>query len=134
MKSNIEIKDFFYALLHDSALKQAVATNGGELYRDQRPTNSGKEDIVIAVLDGLSGQIQTAVIEVNVYVPDVSRGDDKIEDTLRLRTLARMAIEQLENFNDGEYCFNIEKQTCFKVDGVDEHCINTQINLVITNF
>lgn len=134
MKSDIELKDFLYTFIKGSALELAVAANGGELYKDQRPTNSGKEDIVISVLDGLNGQIQNAVINVNIYVPDVSRNVDKIENTPRIRILSRVAIELLETSNDGECRFHIEKQTCFKVEGADEHCINNKIKLEITNF
>lgn len=140
MKSDIEIKDFIYTYIKGSALELAVAANGGALYRDRRPSDSGKEDVLISVQDepngqnGVNGQIQRAVIHVNIYVSDVSRGVDKIENTSRLRTLSRIAIELLETYNDGECRFTIEKQTCFKVDGADEHCINNKLKLEITNF
>lgn len=134
MKSDIEIKDILYKVIKGSVLEEAITLNGGKLYKTQRPTNSNKEDIIISVLDGLNGQIQDAVINVNIYIQDVKRGNDIVENEPRIRELSRLAINLLEVFNDGDYRFEIEKQRCFKVNGVDEHCINNRILIEITNF
>lgn len=131
MKSDIEIKDILYQIIKGSSLELAIT---GELYKNQRPTDSDKEDIVISVLDGLVGQIQSSVINVNIYVRDVARGDDMIENEPRIRELSRLAISTLEDVSGGEYRFSIEKQQCLKVEGIQEHCINNKINLQITNF
>ncbi|MEG2771982.1 MAG: hypothetical protein RR960_06535 [Alistipes sp.] len=131
MKSDIEIRDLLYKAIKGSALEKAVS---GKLYKTERPTNSGVEDIVISILDGLNGQIQDAVINVNIYVQDVNRGADTVENEPRIRELSRLAILLLEEVDDGDYHFEIEKQKCFKVNGVDEHCINNRIKLQITNF
>lgn len=131
MKSDIEIKDILYQIIKGSSLELAIT---GELYKNQRPTDSDKEDIVISVLDGLVGQIQSSVINVNIYVRDVARGDDMIENEPRVRELSRLAISTLEDVSGGEYRFSIEKQQCLKVEGIQEHCINNKINLQITNF
>lgn len=134
MKSDIEIKDILYRVIKGSVLEESVAINGGVLYKNQRPTNSDKEDIVISVLDSLGGQIQDAVINVNIYVQDVARGLDMIENEPRIRELSRTAIDLLENYNGGDYLFAIEKQSCLKVDSANEHCINNRIKLTINNF
>lgn len=131
MKSDIEIKDILYQIIKGSSLELAIT---GELYKNQRPTDSDKEDIVISVLDGLVGQIQSSVINVNIYVRDVARGEDMIENEPRVRELSRLAISTLEDVSGGEYRFSIEKQQCLKVEGIQEHCINNKINLQITNF
>lgn len=131
MKSDIEIKDILYQIIKGSSLELAIT---GELYKNQRPTDSDKEDIVISVLDGLVGQIQSSVINVNIYVRDVARGDDMIENEPRVRELSRLAISTLEDVSGGEYRFSIEKQQCLKVEGIQEYCINNKINLQITNF
>lgn len=131
MKSDIEIKDILLGVIDGSELHNAVS---GGLYKDQRPTNSGKEDIIISILNGLNGEIQTAVINVNIYVPDVARGNDTIENAPRIRLLSKLAYELLEDYVAGDYRFEIEKQQCFKVNGIDEHCINNRILIEITNF
>lgn len=134
MKSDIEIKDILFGIIKGSELELAVAANGGELYKDQRPTNSTKEDIVISILEGLNGQIQSSVINVNIYVADIDRNGDWIENSARLRELSRLAINLLETHNGGDYRLEMEMQKCFKVEGVAEHCINNKIKLLITNF
>lgn len=131
MKSDIEIKDILLGVIDGSELHNAVS---GGLYRDQCPTNSGKEDIIISVLDGLNGQIQNAIINVNIYVQDVARENDTIENAPRIRLLSRLAYELLEEHVTDGYRFGIEKQQCFKVNGIDEHCINNRILIEITNF
>lgn len=134
MKSEIEIKDILYRVIKGSALEESVAFNGGALYKTQRPSNSGKEDIVISVLDGLNGQFQDAVINVNIYVQDVHRELDMIENESRIRELSRLAIELLESYNGGDYLFEIEKQKTLRVETSNEHCINNRIKLTINNF
>lgn len=134
MKSDIEIRDILYNAIKDSALEQSVVNTGGKLYKNQRPANSGREDIVISVLDGLSGQLQSSVINVNIYVQDVARGEDMIENETRVRELSRLAVELMEDFTEGDYRFKIEKQLCLKVEGVDEHCINNKVVLTILNY
>lgn len=134
MKTDIEVKDVLYQAIKGSPLEQAVISTGGTLYKNQRPANSGKEDIVISVLDGLSGQSQNAVLNVNIYVQDVARGEDMIENEPRIRELSRIAVELMEDFTESGYRFKIEKQLCLKVEGVDEHCINNKVVLTILNY
>lgn len=133
MKSDIEIRDLVYNAIKDSALEQAVVSAGGKLYKSQRPANSGREDIVISVLDGSNGQPQSAVLDVNIYVKDTAQGDDMTENEPRVRELSKLAIELMEDFTEGDCRFGIEKQLCFKVEGVDEHCINNKVLLTILN-
>lgn len=134
MKSEIEIKDIIYRHIKGSALEESIIANGGKLLKTSRPTNSGKEDIIISVLDGINGQFQDAVVNVNIYTQEVKRGNDTVENEPRIRELSRMAIELLEGFNGGSYLFSIKRQRCFKVEGAKEHCINNEITIKITNF
>lgn len=128
MKSNTEIKDILFSILKGSELHREVKSRGGEIYTDARPTNSGKEDITILVLDGLvGGDSQELVLNINCYVPDVHRGKQLVEDTSRVRHLSRLAINLLEDYTTCDYRFHIEKQQVFKVKGADEHCINTRL-------
>lgn len=134
MNSNAEIKDVVYALIKGSPLEIAITSTGGSLYKDQRPTNSGKEDIVISVLDGLNGEFQELILNVNVYVRDLDRGNDKIENAARIKQLSRLAIDLLEEYYGNDCRLTIEKQLVLKVEGVDEHCINNKILFTQINF
>lgn len=131
MRSDIEIKDLLFGIIDGSELQKAVS---GKLYKDQRPANSGAEDIVISVFDGLNGQIQNAIVNVDIYVQDSNRENEMIENTPRTRVLSKLAYELLEDYVTCDYRLEIEKQQCLKVEGVDEHFINNKINLEILNF
>lgn len=130
MKSNTEIKDILFSILKGSELHREVKSRGGDIYTDARPTNSGKEDITILVLDGLvGGDSQELVLNINCYIPDVHRGKQLVEDTPRVRRLSRLAINLLEDYTTCDYRFHIEKQQVYKVNGADEHCINNRLLL-----
>lgn len=129
MKSDAEITDILYSILNNSDLYNEVKSRGGDLYADERPTNSRKEDITISVLDGLVGKdSQENVVNINIYVPDVPRDNQMIIDKPRVRNLSRLAINLLEEFTVSEYRFFIEKQKVYKVNGADEHCINNRLS------
>lgn len=134
MKSNAEVKDLVFALIKGSNLERAIAIIGGALYKDQRPTNSDKEDIVISVLDGLNGEFQELILNVNIYVHDLDRDNDKVENAPRIRQLSKLAIDLLEEYYSDDCRLKIEKQLVFKVEGVDEHCINNKILFTQINF
>lgn len=74
MKSDAEITDILYSILKGSDLHREVLSRGGKLYTDERPKNSGKEDITILVLDNLvGGDSQENVVNINIYVPEIGR-------------------------------------------------------------
>lgn len=128
MKSNTEIKDILYTILKESELYREIASRGGNVYTDARPTNSGKEDITILILDSLAGgDSQEFVPNINIYVPDIARDKQMIEDTTRIRHLSRLAIDLFEDCTASEYQFTLESQPVFKVNGADEHCINNRL-------
>lgn len=132
MKSDIEIKDIVYEVIKGSELEQTIIASGGKVYKLQRPATSNKEDIVISVSDGLNGQIQSAVVEVDIYVPYSTT--EILEDETRIRDLTSLAANLLEDKVKDDFRFTIEKQIYKKVDGKDEHCINNRLTLQTLNY
>lgn len=131
MKSDAEIKSIFYSLLSRSKLSETIS---GKVYKIPRPKNSDKEDITINILDGSNGQFQEAVVNVNIYVPDAQYEDDAFDaDEIRIRELSDLSIELLDGYATGKYRMNIEKQPVFKVEGVNQHCINNRVLFTIKN-
>ena len=131
MKSDIEIKDIIYSIIKGSPLEMTVS---GKLYKDSRPTNSGKEDILISVLDGLNGLYQEAIVNVNIYTQDQKRGVDNIEHSARIRALSRLAIDLLDGCITGKYRVVVKKQRTFEVKATSEHATNIQLSLTYKNF
>ena len=131
MKSDIEIKDILYAIIKGSTLEGAV---NGELYKDSRPTDSGKEDIVISVLEGDNGLYQQMVVNVNIYTQDLKRGTDNIENSVKIRSFSRLAIDLLDGCITEKYRITVKKQNTFKVKDISEHATNIQLSLTYKNF
>lgn len=129
--TDIDIKDDLYLWINESALAGMVS---GKVYKDLRPLNSDKEDIIIAVLARDAGyQIQEATVNVNIYVPDIRRGQGAIEDSARLRTLCAEAAELFEYRHTGDSICELSSQEVIKANGIDWHVINNRLRIRFNN-
>ena len=129
--TDIDIKDEVYAWVNASGLAGMVS---GRVYKDQRPMNSDKEDITIAVIARNAGyQIQEATVNVNVYVPDIRRGQEAIENTARLRELCSEAASLFEYRHTGDTIISLSRQEVSKVNGIDWHIINNRLSIRYNN-
>ena len=110
MTSSNEIKTIIYKIIKGSPLENEIISKGGSLYRNSRPTNSNKEDIVISVLANRNAQFQMAYVNVNIYVPDIRRDNDYIEDETRTKILQKKAIDLFKEIVHNDYKIEIESQ------------------------
>lgn len=150
MKTEIDIRNDIYNYLKDSALDRAIT---GKLCKGVRPTLSdrgkaykptgvrsravgiasplatktGTEDITIQILANQCAQMQTATINVNIYVSDLFRETWYEEDTKRLGELSRITAELLSVHQGAGFRFVLDSQTIFAVSSTNEHCINNQL-------
>lgn len=74
MKTASQVQSDVIALLENSPLSRAVT---GSIYRgtpesSYRPRDSKKEDIVVIFTAGETGEIQSGVVTIQIYVPDVA--------------------------------------------------------------
>lgn len=131
IRTDIDIKDDVFALVQGSELSDAIT---GSVYKDQRPLNSEKEDIIISMIARDAGyQIQQAEVNVNIYVPDITRDLDKIENTIRLRQLSSIAISLFEYVHRGDMILSLSSQEIIKVNGLDWHVINNRLRIYYNN-
>lgn len=127
MKSDIGIKDDLYRLIKQSRL--AMAVTGNICKAGVRPKGSDTEDVVISVVANLNGQIQEAVVNVNIYVADTIKADGQNqEDTVRLRKLCEIASETLEAGSGEDFRFALESQRVLALESTKEHVINNKLN------
>lgn len=127
MKSDILIKDDVYAFIKKSPL--AAAVTGKVCKQGVRPKGSDKEDVVIAVIANLNGQIQEAAVNVNIYVKDDIKSDGQNQEaTIRLRQLCEIASDTLEVGRGEDFRFTLESQHVIEVPGIKEHVINNRLN------
>ena len=84
-KTGSEVEIDVWNLLRNSTIKTVI---NGDVYRDhKRPKNSTKEDAVVIFTAGLSNQIQTGIVTILIYVPDLDIGGGVLEEN-GARTLA----------------------------------------------
>lgn len=124
MKTAIDIKDDVWALISKSELAKAIT---GGVYKNNRPTNSTKEDVVISIIASSGVQVQQAMLNVNVYVADIKRGADFVEDSARLRTLCDLSLRLLETHIGKGFKIDITEQAILTIEGAGEHIINNKI-------
>lgn len=131
IRTDIDIKDLVYGILQPSELAGMVS---GSVHKDPRPLNSTLEDIVIGILSRDAGaQKQESLVNVNIYVADIQRGREYIENIPRLRELASAASRLFEYINGGDFICTLSSQGILKVDGVDWHIINNRLRIRFNN-
>jgi len=124
--TDIEIKDKIYLLLRAKGLHSEIT---GRIYKDNRPDNSTLEDVEINILAGDARQNQEVALNVNVYVYDVKRDDEMIENIPRLRTLCRTFETALEsNVYDG-FKIVLASQRVMKISDRPIHVIVNRLTL-----
>ena len=130
MKTDVEIRQDIRAIVADSGIASSIS---GSVRIIPRATGSKQEDCIISVLDGDNGQIQDAIVNVNVYVPNITSGGDSVEDVSRTKPLAKICETVLDRGSGDGFRFHLEKQRILPVNGRDEHVINNRIRYKYNN-
>lgn len=115
-----QIQGDVYTFLKDSVLCSMIS---GDVYRNGlRPRDSRKEDAVVIFTTGLPDQIQTGVVTVNIYVPDIDPYGNGVlvEDGRRTAELESLAAEWVESLSAGlsNYRFRLQ-QTIYTEEDAD---------------
>lgn len=131
MRNEQEIKTDIYKILKTSELVESVS---GVLSKTVRHDSSTAEDVVISVLsDPSNRQIEEVYVNVNVYVPDVRRGNQYEEDTIRLNELCKLSLKALRSVCGGGFRLSLDTQKTYEVSGKNEHMINNKVLYQICN-
>lgn len=97
----------------------------GVMTKNNRVTNSVKEDIVINSLATLNEQLQTGIVNVNIHVPNLvftlspEQGggiDQSIPNHDRINQLTQLAIPHLKDQWGSDWDFDIEQINLIKED------------------
>lgn len=125
MKTAKQVQSDIIALLSGSSL---VAGLSGSVYRgtaddSYRPRDSKKEDLIVIFTTGLPEQIETGVVTLNIYVPDIAPYDDGVmcEDGRRTAELETAAADWVKSLTCDRSCYRFQLQ----------QTIHTQANLDI---
>ena len=115
-KTSKQVQGDIYQLLKDSTLYTMIS---GEVYRQgYRPRDSRKEDAVVIFTTGLPNQIQTGVVTVNIFVPDIDPYDNGVwvEDGERTERVERLAQEWVDWIYDNVTDYGIELKETIRTE------------------
>lgn len=131
MKTASEIETDIYNLLKNTAISTAVS---GKVYRDgYRPKDSNLEDAIVIFTSGLSDQIETGVITVLIYVPDVDvyQNGTKLKNGARILVLEQAAKTWVNSLNASvsNYLFELNQTIMSLPDPeIHQHFISIRLN------
>lgn len=130
-KTAKDIQTDFYTLLKDSDLAAMV---NGIVYRDGfRPRDSKMEDIVIIYSAGEDdGEIQSGIVTLNIYVPDILpyKNGTMVENAARTAKIERAAQEWYESIRGvmPEYIFRLYNTIHTTADeDINQHFVVVQV-------
>jgi len=133
-KTGSEIESDVYAIILASQLKTVIT---GSLYKEgMRPIDAKTEDAVVSFMTGLDSQIQTGVVNVNTYVPDIDMGSGSmVKNGSRCRVLEILIDSIVHELVPGEYRFVLGAivQT-FAASEINQHFVNAKIKFELATF
>ena len=118
---------------HIITTQLAAMISGKVLKSIDRDPNSVKEDIVIKALANSPKQVQEAVVNVNLYVPDNLDEGQYVKNGERCDQLEEQAVKDLEVFWVGPARIHLEEQHTYKVEDARCHVINCRMIYKIEN-
>jgi hypothetical protein len=118
-KTGKQVQGDVIELLQNGQLPGLV---NGKIYRNgYRPRGSRQEDIIVTFTAGLSEQIQTGIVTINIYVPDIETGNGvMVENGRRCEELEIAANEWVESLTAAvsDYRFALQ-QTVYTAHDID---------------
>ena len=127
-KTGLEIQDDVFIIIDMSTLKPMIT---GKIYKGgMRPINAKSEDVVVSFLTGLNGQVQVGVVNVNIYVPDITidASGQSVCNIPRCRALEAELCKITDNLKASEYRFRPDNIiSTFPEPEIKQHFINARI-------
>lgn len=137
MKTGNEIEGEFYTAVKTTTLAAQVS---GDVYRDDfRPRDSVKEDIIVRLTAVTSGQVQSGVVTLLIFTPDIqARGKSGIKKRnsqrlAELETFAAQAIDEIAEALDGYNNVMTETGIRSYKDDNEQHYVSVRISFEYYN-
>jgi hypothetical protein len=119
-KTSKQIQGDIYRLLKDSTLYSMIS---GDVYRSgYRPRDSKKEDAVVIFTAGLPGEIQSGVVTVHIFVPDIDPYGNGVlvENGARTAEVERLAQNWVDSLTAEVSCYKFELQATISTEEEEE--------------
>ncbi|WP_373260938.1 hypothetical protein [Phocaeicola vulgatus] len=130
-KTSKQIQGDVYRLLKDSVLSGMIS---GEVYRNgYRPRDSRKEDVVVIFTTGLPDEVQTGVVTVNIYVPDIDLYGNGVlvEDGQRTEEIERLSNDWVKSLTADKSCYKFRLQQTIYTEAepdINQHFIVVKLH------
>lgn len=137
MKTGAEFEQHIYRLINNSPIRGLIT---GKVYLGGlRPVNSKLEDAVISYQTGLSDQIQTGNVNVNIFVPNIVYVDDNgsklnIKNFQRCSLIERACQDFISSQIANEYQLGLATTIQTFEHEAEQHFINMRIRYRYTSF
>lgn len=126
-------QDFYDIFTLKTSLPEVI--NGTVYKHGMRPLDAENEDAVITLVAGLDGQIQTGVLAVNIYVPDVVVNGRLFRNSARCREIEQALDEIIGGITDPHYDIWLgDMIQTFQAEGQKQHFINAKLNFRLLTF
>lgn len=119
-KTSKQVQGDIYRLLRDSTLYSMIS---GEVYRNgQRPRDSKQEDAVVIFTTGTPTEIQTGVVTVNIFVPDIDPYGNGVltEDGQRCEEVEALAQAWVDSLTAEISCYKFGLQQTIYTEADEE--------------
>jgi len=135
LRDTFDIETIIYKQLNVLSITNAIS---GKVYKNSRPLNSNKVDVVVGSLPINAEQLQRTVVNVNVHAPNLILSINGIQDNTqpdvaKLKTVTALVISALTDKAFTDYYFDVQQQVLFKDETTDEHYSNIRINFLSEN-
>jgi hypothetical protein len=125
-----QVENDIYGLVKSGPLKSFI---NGEVYKyGMRPRDSKAEDAIVKFVTGLDDEIQTGVVVVNIYVPDIEpfQAGVMVRDIARCAEIETKANEWIKSLTAGttDYLFSLA-QTIYTEEEpkINQHFVTVRI-------
>ena len=113
-----QVQNDIYQMLRTSTLSSMIS---GAVYKaGYRPRDSRLEDAIVIFTAGLTAEVETGVVTINIYVPDIDAFDNGVlvEDGARTTELENAAAEWVETLTaeKSNYKFSLNKTIYTEAD------------------
>ena len=119
-KTGKQVQGDIYRLFKGSTLYTMIS---GDVYRNgYRPRDSRLEDAIVTFTAGIPDQIQTGVVTVNIFVPDIApyKNGVLVEDGRRTDELERLAQAWVDSLTAAVSCYKFKlMQTIYTEEEAD---------------
>ncbi len=131
MITTLDISVILFKRLNESLVLKSSLSGG--IFRDARPANSPKEDVVVNVVTSDTGSAQRGVANVNIHVPSIVTGTGMQPNHLRIKALTDIVTPLLKDVYNASNNYWIDQMSLIKEPNADQWFFNYRIRFKYHN-